>query len=287
MVYIYKRANYGKQQNSASCFFSQGTRGKWWKMYLLPTHYLSIFPTYSGLLGFIPHAIISSRAWLVEHHVFITFQENLAIDLVVNSFKNHLFESYSSPKGHTSEQICPCELFNFSNCTPHHNQKNKHIFNLFHHMICHVFHNSPWCSIIFPLCTLWLFHITMAKWPTYRWSTWWFNIWFYLLKIEFFIDFSIFSNSPGSTTRGYFPNWKNHQVHRQGRRRCIEDVVAARRCHRSVGPDAGGPTTPPAAVVDRRSEESLEMARLMGPHLAGGWFWLGVKNMLDGWHLWK
>lgn len=40
-----------------------------------PITYLYIFATYAGLLGFIPYAILSSRAWLVEHHVFITFQE--------------------------------------------------------------------------------------------------------------------------------------------------------------------------------------------------------------------
>ena len=83
-----KPANYGKQQHSASCFFSQGTRGKWWKMYLLQTHYLSIYFRHLCWvirLYTLRHSILQSMVgWTpCSHH----FPRNLAIDLVVNSFK--------------------------------------------------------------------------------------------------------------------------------------------------------------------------------------------------------
>lgn len=119
----------------------------------------------------------------------------------------------------------------------------------------------------FPLCTLWLFHITMANGPliddqhddlTYDLP----------IKNRVFIDFSIFPIRQVQQPEGTSPIEKS-PGHRQGRRRCIEDVVAARRCHRSVGPDAGGPH----AARGRGGQAKRGIARdgqVDGPHLAGG-----------------
>ena len=83
---IYKRANYGKQQNSASCFFPRNT----WKV-------MENVSSTNPLPIYFPHLFWVIRLYTPRHYIlqsmvgwtpcFHHFPRNLAIDLVVNSFK--------------------------------------------------------------------------------------------------------------------------------------------------------------------------------------------------------
>ena len=78
------------------------------------------------------------------------------------------------------------------------------------------------------------------------------------IKNRVFIDFSIFPIRQVQQPEGTSPIEKS-PGHRQGRR----------RCHRSVGPDAGGPH----AARGRGGQAKRGIARdgqVDGPHLAGG-----------------
>jgi hypothetical protein len=134
---------------------------------------------------YFPHLFWVIRLYTPRHYIlqsmvgwtpcFHHCPRNLAINLVVNAFKIIYLHLTHRPRA-----IHPSRFAHVSCLTSHivhHIIIKQTHFNLFHPMIRHgsiLLHDVPSFSLVYPL----VISHNNGKWPTYRWSTWWFNIWF-------------------------------------------------------------------------------------------------------------